>query len=68
LGRTHEIASHITTDTTRELFHNVPLKCDYWLTPNGVKPWRKKIDAILKMQAPTTLKLLRGFIGNGTYS
>jgi hypothetical protein len=32
-----------------------------------LKSWKKKIDAILKMQPPTSLKLLRGFVGMVNY-
>ena len=39
----------------------------YWLTPTGLKPWRKKIDAILRLQRPRKVKDLRSFIGAVTY-
>lgn len=34
----------------------------HWLTLNGIKPWKKKIQGILQLDKPKTLRQLRGFI------
>ena len=39
----------------------------YWITPTGLKPWKKKVDAIIQLDRPKTLKHLRTLLGAVNY-
>ena len=70
--------THIDLSVQANNFTFDPLKCEwavqetdwlsYWLTPNGFKPWKKKIEVILNiLEAPWNIKEVCSFVRTVTY-
>ena len=72
-----QVLEQVMTRLQDNGFSVKPRKCEwavqetdilgYWLTLTGLKPWCRKIDAILRLQRPRTVKDLRSLIGAVTY-
>ena len=60
-----QVLEQVVTHLQENSFSVNPCKCEwavqetdfqgYWLTPNRLEPWHKKIDTILRLQCPRTV-------------
>ena len=72
-----QLLDHILGLLAEHGFTLNPLKCEwgvketdwlgYWLTPTGLKPWKKRTDAILQIRPPKNLKNYEGAIDLPNY-
>mmetsp|Transcript_27436 Transcript_27436/g.40868 ORF Transcript_27436/g.40868 Transcript_27436/m.40868 type:complete len:1328 (-) Transcript_27436:212-4195(-) len=68
-----EVLGRIFSALEAKGFSVNPLKCEFgiaegdflghWITQSGVKPWKKKVDAILNLDRPKTVSQVRTFVG-----
>jgi transposase InsO family protein len=68
-----EVLSKIFAALETKGFAVNPLKCEFgveesdflghWITPQGIKPWAKKVQAVMQMDRPKNASQIRTFVG-----